>query len=65
LRGHQLDEAVTEQLEEPRVSTRQKVTSKMLIDATKPPVSDPDQRSKFERIEPIGLDRVPEDFLAK
>ena len=65
LRGHQLDEAVTEQLEEPRVSTRQKVTSKMLIDATKPPVSDPDRRSKFERIEPIGLDRVPEDFLGK
>lgn len=65
LRGHQLDEAVTEQLKEPDVVTRQKVTSKMLIDATKPPVSDPERRSVYERIEPIGLDGVPEDFFEK
>lgn len=59
LRGHQLDEAVTERFEIP---ARQKVTSKMLIDATKPPVSVPDERSIFERIKPIGMDRVQKLF---
>lgn len=59
LRGHQLDEAVTERFEIP---AKQKVTSKMLIDATKPPVSVPDERSIFERIRPIGMDRVQKFF---
>jgi 2,5-furandicarboxylate decarboxylase 1 len=41
-----------------------RVGSKMAIDATKPPLSDPAGRDLFERIRPIGLETVKvEDFL--
>jgi len=41
-----------------------RVGSKMAIDATKPPISDPAGRDLFERIRPIGLETVKlEDFL--
>jgi 2,5-furandicarboxylate decarboxylase 1 len=41
-----------------------RIGSKMAIDATKPPVSDPSGRELFERIRPIGLETVKlEDFL--
>ena len=35
---------------------RQKLTSKMIIDATKPPRSDPERRNFYERLTPIGLE---------
>jgi hypothetical protein len=39
--------------------------SKVLIDATKPPLNAPEARSQFERIRPPGIDRIrPQDFLA-
>ena len=41
-----------------------RIGSKMAIDATKPPISDPAGRELFERIRPIGLETVRlEDFL--
>jgi 2,5-furandicarboxylate decarboxylase 1 len=41
-----------------------RIGSKMAIDATKPPISDPAGRDLFERIRPIGLETVKvEDFL--
>ena len=55
LRGHALDESVTEKLRAPRVSIRQELVSKVAIDATKPPTSDPERRAVYERIKPLGL----------
>ena len=57
---HQMDEAVTG-MAGPKLSTgvRQKLTSKMIIDATKPPTSDPEKRALFERLTPVGLDKLP------
>lgn len=57
MRGHQLDESVTGMVG-PLLSTgvRQKLTSKMIIDATKPPTSDPERRKVFERLAPLGLE---------
>ena len=57
LRGHQMDESVTG-MAGPPLSTgvRQKLTSKMIIDATKPPRSDPERRNFYERLTPIGLE---------
>ncbi|MGD9578196.1 MAG: UbiD family decarboxylase domain-containing protein, partial [Syntrophorhabdus sp.] len=38
--------------------------SKMGIDATKPPLSDPEKREDFERIRPINVDKIKrEDYL--
>lgn len=36
----------------------QKIGSRVIIDATKPPTSDAQARAKFERIKPMGYDRV-------
>ena len=55
LRGHALDESVTEKLREPQVKIRQELVSKVFIDATKPPTSDPERRALYERIKPLGL----------
>jgi 2,5-furandicarboxylate decarboxylase 1 len=54
LRGHALDESVTEKLREPQVNVRQELVSKVIIDATKPPISDPSRRALYERIKPLG-----------
>ena len=41
-----------------------RIGSKMGIDATKPPLSEPDERSQFERIRPINIDKIKrEDYL--
>jgi 2,5-furandicarboxylate decarboxylase 1 len=41
-----------------------RIGSKMGIDATKPPISDPEGRRVFERIKPLNLDKIKrEDFL--
>jgi 2,5-furandicarboxylate decarboxylase 1 len=38
--------------------------SKMGIDATKPPISEPEARLQFERIQPINLGKIKrEDYL--
>lgn len=57
MRGHQMDESVTGMVG-PALSTgvRQKLTSKMIIDATKPPTTDPERRQVYERLTPVGLD---------
>ena len=56
--GTALDESVTEKLRPPRVTIRQDLTSKVLIDATKPPTTDPERRDVYERLKPIGLDTI-------
>ena len=56
MRGHALDESVTEKLREPQVKIRQELVSKVLIDATKPPTSDPERRAVYERLKPLGLE---------
>jgi hypothetical protein len=39
---------------------------KLIIDATKPPVCDPERRSAFERLRPVGWESMRlEDFLPK
>ncbi|MBI4523846.1 MAG: UbiD family decarboxylase [Deltaproteobacteria bacterium] len=44
--------------------TWQRFGSKVLIDATKPPTSDPAARSQFERVKPIGFGQILlKDFL--
>ena len=41
-----------------------RIGSKMGIDATKPPISDPEGREQYERIRPINLGRIKrEDYL--
>jgi UbiD family decarboxylase len=58
LRGHSMDESVTEKLRPPRVTIRQDIGSKVLIDATKPPTTDPERREIFERLRPMGLESI-------
>jgi 2,5-furandicarboxylate decarboxylase 1 len=58
LRGHALDESVSEKLRPPRVTIRQELTSKVLIDATKPPTTDPERRALYERLRPLGLETI-------
>ena len=58
LRGHALDESVTKKLRPPEVTIRQELTSKVLIDATKPPTTDPVRREMYDRLKPIGLDTL-------
>jgi hypothetical protein len=42
----------------------QRLGSKVLIDATRPPLNDPERRKVFDRIEPPGFGTVKlEDFL--
>ncbi len=55
LRGHALDESVTKKFRKPEVTIRQELVSKVLIDATKPPVSDPERRALYEKIRPLGM----------
>jgi 2,5-furandicarboxylate decarboxylase 1 len=43
----------------------QRLGSKVLIDATRPPLNDPDRRRQFDRIQPPNGDRVRlEDYIA-
>ncbi len=43
----------------------QRLGSKVLIDATKPPLNAPEARSQFERIKPPNIDRIRlEDFVS-
>jgi 2,5-furandicarboxylate decarboxylase 1 len=58
LRGHALDESVTEKLREPQVTIRQEIASKVMIDATRPPTSDPERRAVYERLKPLGLETI-------
>ncbi|MFH1626293.1 MAG: UbiD family decarboxylase [Pseudomonadota bacterium] len=58
LRGHALDESVTKKLKEPQVTIRQELVSKVMIDATKPPTSDPERRAVYERLRPVGLEKI-------
>jgi UbiD family decarboxylase len=60
VRGHALDESVSEKLREPRVTIRQEIASKVIIDATKPPKTDPERRALYERLRPLGLDEIEE-----
>jgi 2,5-furandicarboxylate decarboxylase 1 len=63
LRGHPMDPTARE------IGTTgqpgwQRIGSKVLIDATKPPLNDPDRRRQFERIQPPNGARVRlEDYL--
>lgn len=51
VRGHPLDVSAHE-LDDPGLTIWQRLGSRMLIDATKPPTSDPEQRALFERAMP-------------
>ena len=52
-----MDEAVTAIAGQPlSTGVRQKLTSKMIIDASKPPTSDPERRHFSERLNPLGLE---------
>jgi 2,5-furandicarboxylate decarboxylase 1 len=55
VRGHALDESVTKKFRKPEVTVRQELVSKVLIDATKPPISDPERRALYEKIRPLGM----------
>jgi 2,5-furandicarboxylate decarboxylase 1 len=62
-RIHSMDPTAKE-LFPPGTPSWQRVGGKVIIDATKPPVSDPEARSVFERIVPMGYDHVHlKDFL--
>ena len=55
MRGHQMDESVTGMVGPPlSTGVRQKLTSKMIIDATKPPTTDSERRDVYERLTPWG-----------
>jgi 2,5-furandicarboxylate decarboxylase 1 len=64
VRGHPMDPTA----EEVGVTGQpgwQRLGSKMLIDATKPPLNAPEARSQFERIKPPNIERIRlEDFIA-
>jgi len=62
MRGHPLDEAVTEEFRIPEEGVKEKLVSKVLIDATKPPKSDPERRDLFERLKPLGLEHFKREF---
>jgi len=62
-RIHSMDPSCKE-LFPPGTPAWQRVGGKVIIDATKPPVSDPKAREIFERIKPMGYEKVRlEDFL--
>jgi 2,5-furandicarboxylate decarboxylase 1 len=62
-RAHPMDLTAME-LYPPGTAAWQRVGSKVLIDATKPPVCDPKARDPFERVRPAGLDSIRvEDYL--
>jgi 2,5-furandicarboxylate decarboxylase 1 len=63
VRGHPMD-ATGEEIGATGQPGWQRLGSKMLIDATKPPLNDPAARGRFERIKPPNLARtLLEDFL--
>ncbi len=51
VRGHPLDNALPI-VDKPGLTTWHRLGSRMLIDATKPPTSDPAARAKFDRVRP-------------
>ncbi len=51
IRGHPLDLSVPE-IAKPGVTSFHRTGGKMIIDATKPPTSDPEERAKFDRARP-------------
>ena len=51
VRGHILDNSLP-WVERPGLTTPHRLGSRMLIDATKPPTSDPEARKPFERVRP-------------
>jgi len=63
VRGHPMD-ATGEEIGVTGQPGWQRLGSKVLIDATKPPLNDPAARSRFERIKPPNIDRIRlEDFV--
>lgn len=63
-RIHSMDPTAKE-LFPPGTPSWQRVGGKMIIDATKPPVSDPEAREIFERILPMGHGKIHlKDFLS-
>jgi 3-polyprenyl-4-hydroxybenzoate decarboxylase len=65
LRGHGMDASLIE-FGKPGMATWQRFGGKMIIDATRPPTSAPDERAVFERIKPLHNDEIRlEDFLAE
>jgi len=51
VRGHPLDNLLPV-VDKPGLTTWHRLGSRMLIDATKPPTSDPEARAKFDRVRP-------------
>lgn len=65
VRIHPMDPTGVE-LSPPGTAAWQRIGSKVVIDATKPATSFPDQREEFERIRPVGDGEVfLRDFLSK
>ena len=63
LRGHPMD-PTAEEFGATGQPGWQRLGSKVLIDATRPPLNDPERRNQFERIKPPNLDRVRlEDYV--
>lgn len=63
VRGHPMD-ATGEEIGVTGQAGWQRLGSKVLIDATKPALNDPDGRSRFERIKPPNIETVRlEDFV--
>lgn len=64
VRGHPMDPTGAE-IGRPGQPGWQRLGSKVLIDATKPPLNAPEARAQFDRIQPPQLDRVRlEEFLS-
>ena len=57
VRGHPLDNALPV-VGKPGLTTWHRLGSRMLIDATKPPISDPEARAKFDRVRPPFAEQV-------
>lgn len=64
VRGHPMD-PTAEEIGVTGQPGWQRLGSKMLIDATKPPLNAPEARSQFERIKPPNIERIRlEDFIS-
>ncbi len=65
LRGHAMDPSLLE-LGEPGTAAWQRLGGKIVVDATGPPTSVPDERAVFERVKPLNNEEIRlEDFLAE